>query len=159
MPETPKADDSRQSVNLKWKLRKALEENISPSDDGLIINGSLLTKDGKHIATQLFQHTVVIIGTSLKVSFTAISENNLPIDSLQDLANVFGGKVLSVNGLAVVSGTVMCAFKLSVSNTASSSIITSLTWGSSIVQSTSTLGTLGANSVSDDVTTLNNGEQ
>lgn len=159
MPETPKAEDSRQSVNLKWKLRKALEDNISPSDDGLVINGSLLTKDGKHIATQLFQHTVTISGTGLRISFTAVSESNLPIDSLQDLANVFGGKLMSCSGISVVSGAVQLAYKLSVSGSASSSILSSIAWGTSLAQSTSTLGSLGANSVADDVTTLNNGEQ
>lgn len=159
MPETPKAEDSRQSVNLKWKLRKALEENISPSDDGLVINGSLLTKDGKHIATQLFQHTVSIAGTGLRISFTAVSESNLPIDSLQDLANVFGGKTIAVSGIAASSGTVYLASKIAVNGVASTSSVTLIAWDTSLSATYLSLGALGANSVTDDVTTLNNGEQ
>ena len=41
-----KASDSRQSVDLKWKLRKGLEENVAFEEDGTMEVGKNLEVDG-----------------------------------------------------------------------------------------------------------------
>lgn len=41
-----KASDSRQSVDLKWKLRKGLEENVAFKEDGTMEVGHGIESDG-----------------------------------------------------------------------------------------------------------------
>lgn len=70
-----KAEDSRQSVDLKWKLRKGLEEGIDVNSEGdltvgrnlevdgnLKLNGSLLDEEGneKFITTDLEPQEILI---------------------------------------------------------------------------------------------------
>ena len=84
-------------------------------DGKLIINSvsSLKTKDGTGFASKeelnakqstLYRHTVCIINANaplgpFALSFTAESEKNLEIDSIQDLISVFGNTSLSCNGI------------------------------------------------------------
>lgn len=46
MPEEKSPDNSRQSVDLKWKLRKGLEEGLSADSDGNVEVGKNLDVDG-----------------------------------------------------------------------------------------------------------------
>lgn len=83
-------------------------------DGQLTINSAsdLKTKDGTGFASKeelnakqstLYRHTVCIINANAQsgpfaLSFTAESEKNLEIDSIQDLISVFGNTSLSCNG-------------------------------------------------------------
>lgn len=52
------ASDSRQSVGLKWKLRKGLEENVAFKEDGTMEVGKDLEVDGKVIAGSVAKATL-----------------------------------------------------------------------------------------------------
>lgn len=66
------ADDSRQSVNLKWKLRKALEENMGESNTGLEF-GKDVSIDGKLHLNELSD----IVGPSGSPLFTNDTQENV----------------------------------------------------------------------------------
>lgn len=68
---------------------------------------SLKTKDGTGFVSKLYRHTVTIAtennnnSEAICISFTAESEKNLEIDSIQDLVSVFGNTELSCSGMAL----------------------------------------------------------
>lgn len=67
------APDSRQSVDLKWKLRKALEKNVAPSDDGKGLDfGQDITVDGKLHLNELAD----IVGPDGNALFTDATQPN-----------------------------------------------------------------------------------
>lgn len=185
-----KASDSRQSVDLKWKLRKGLEENVAFEEDGTMEVGKDLEVDGNgyfvgktvsvgtiplddsvlpcgirenpldgsvcfvgypgpdystgilfderkayffkqiitadlsgrelrvdplafeaNVSKSKYQHTVTILAYSsenksgIKIVFTGYSSKNTPIDSYQDLNEVFGGCTLAASGCVDVAGS------------------------------------------------------
>lgn len=68
------APDSRQSVDLKWKLRKALEKNVAPSDDGKGLDfGQDVTVDGKLHLNELSD----IVGPTGEALFTNDTQENV----------------------------------------------------------------------------------
>lgn len=105
-----------------------------------------------------YQHTLTLSGTDAKLTLTAISKSNDVIDSLQDLANLFGGKSVSASGLAKINSVVCQVTKLAVNETPSNSVVTALSL-TDLSQSTSTLGALGVTTIADEVTTINDDEQ
>ena len=78
-------------------------------DGQLTINSAsdLKTKDGTGFVSKLYRHTVTIAtennnnSEAICISFTAESEKNLKIDSIQDLVSVFGNTELSCSGMAL----------------------------------------------------------
>lgn len=183
-----KASDSRQSVDLKWKLRKGLEENVAFKEGGTMEVGKNLEVDGNgyfvgktvsvgtipldesvlpcgirenpldgsvcfvgypgpdystgilfdarkayffkaifaadhpggdlqlnslafdaNVSKSKYQHTVTIRATTTadkkgtKIVFTGYSSKNTPIDSYQDLNEVFGGCTLAASGCVDVA--------------------------------------------------------
>lgn len=125
-----KANDSRQSVDLKWKLRKGLEENVAFKEDGTMEVGKGLDVDGPltlnapedlafktgslDFSKLKNQHTVryyAVLGgeTSaptgyISIAFTCNSPSGLEIDSPQDLFMVFGGQDIAVAGSFYFNG-------------------------------------------------------
>lgn len=68
------APDSRQSVDLKWKLRKALEKNVAPRDDGKGLDfGQDVGVDGKLHLNELSD----IVGPSGSPLFTDETQENV----------------------------------------------------------------------------------
>lgn len=68
------APDSRQSVDLKWKLRKALEKNVAPSGDGKGLDfGQDVTVDGKLHLNELSD----IVGPTGEALFTNDTQENV----------------------------------------------------------------------------------
>lgn len=63
-----KASDSRQSVDLKWKLRKGLEENVAFKEDGTMEVGKNLEVDGNGY----------FVGKTVSVSTIPLDESVLP---------------------------------------------------------------------------------
>lgn len=76
------APDSRQSVDLKWKLRKALEKNVAPRDDGKGIDfGQDVGVDGKLHLNELSD----IVGPSGSPLFTDSTQEEVS-SKVSDLA-------------------------------------------------------------------------
>ena len=87
---------------------KNLFESVQTDESGNVEIGKNLTVDGKLSLKQNFRHTVVLKlyggGTNpmAVVSFTDYSDSEMPITDYGKLHTVFGGKIISVNGLVSV---------------------------------------------------------
>lgn len=87
---------------------KALFESVQTDANGNVEISKNLTVDGKLSLKQNFRHTVVLKlyggGTNpmAVVSFTDYSDSETPITDYSKLHAVFGGKIISVNGLVSV---------------------------------------------------------
>lgn len=86
--------------------RDAIDEKFSQLDNYLSRSTYLNTTYKEQFSKAKYQHTVTIKGTrpaqgggSCFITFTAYSSKNTPIDSAQDLIDVFGGCNLSVSGM------------------------------------------------------------
>lgn len=121
---------SKTDYDLCRTMEDVLEKGFIPNE--LAANGVLATEaDLAPIRSNIediqsetskskYQHTVTIKGTrpaqgggSCFITFTAYSSKNTPIDSAQDLIDVFGGCELSVSGMYSPSqGTNFGAIKL-----------------------------------------------
>lgn len=62
------ASDSRQSVGLKWKLRKGLEENVAFKEDGTMEVGKNLEVDGNILSGLIGKATIPIKSGELTVA-------------------------------------------------------------------------------------------
>lgn len=83
------APDSRQSVDLKWKLRKALEKNVAPSDDGKGLDfGQDITVDGKLHLNELSD----IVGPDGSALFTDATQINLSDKVSAMLTHYYDGR-------------------------------------------------------------------
>lgn len=87
---------------------KNLFESVQTDANGNVEIRKNLTVDGKLSLKQNFRHTVVLKlyggGTNPMgvVSFTDYSDSGTPITDYSKLHTVFGGKIISVNGLISV---------------------------------------------------------
>ena len=87
---------------------KNLFESVKTDENGNVTVGKNLTVDGKLSLKRNFRHTVVLKlyggGTNpmAVVSFTDYSDSEMPITDYSKLHAVFGGKIISVNGLVSV---------------------------------------------------------
>lgn len=83
------APDSRQSVDLKWKLRKALEKNVAPRDDGKGLDfGQDVGVDGKLHLNELSD----IVGPSGSPLFTNDTQENVSATVDELVANWYVGR-------------------------------------------------------------------
>ena len=68
--------------------------------------------------TTLYRHTIKISklanDAKISISFTALSENNTSIDSIQDLTTVFGNTDLSISGFAYITELSIWGFLTSI---------------------------------------------
>ena len=87
---------------------KNLFESVQTDANGNVEISKNLTVDGKLSLKQNFRHTVVLKlyggGTNpmAVVSFTDYADSEMPITDYSKLHTVFGGKIISVNGLVSV---------------------------------------------------------
>lgn len=87
---------------------KNLFESVQTDANGNVEISKNLTVDGKLSLKQNFRHTVVLKlyggGTNpmAVVSFTDYADSEMPITDYSKLHAVFGGKIISVNGLVSV---------------------------------------------------------
>lgn len=83
------APDSRQSVDLKWKLRKALEKNVAPRDDGKGLDfGQDVGIDGKLHLNELSD----IVGPTGAALFTDSTQENVSSEADAILKEFFVGR-------------------------------------------------------------------
>lgn len=103
------APDSRQSVDLKWKLRKALEKNVAPSDDGKGLDfGQDVTVDGKLHLNELSD----IVGPDGSALFTNDTQENVSseVDSFLNDAMLlrFSGSTIAYETLTPIAPILSC---------------------------------------------------
>ena len=98
----------RMISDIMQRQIKNLFESVKTDENGNVTVGKNLTVDGKLSLKRNFRHTVVLKlyggGTNpmAVVSFTDYSDSEMPITDYSKLHAVFGGKIISVNGLVSV---------------------------------------------------------
>ena len=81
-----KASDSRQSVDLKWKLRKGLEENVAFEEDGTMEVGKDLEVDGNIVKgfAGIYEMPINLVWRELNIDCPVFEGVFFNSDALQD---------------------------------------------------------------------------
>lgn len=130
-------------------------------DGYLVLNSVQDIKDrnGKNLLP-IFQHTVTITGTETSaddfashITFTAYSAKNTPIDSYQDLHDLFGGRKVSATGAVMQGGDATTVSYIDLIDLQGGTIATDKLTSSNILEGNPTinLSQIGEITFADDV--------